>query len=269
DPDTGMGCGRYALPTVDAELFSALLDSARTFDPKGCEPEERRTFEQRKADALMDLLGLTAKLSGAVADGTLSTSRGQRPHVSVTVPLSTLEWTSDLPGRTRDGQMISAAQARRLACDAALRRVVLGATGQVLDVGRATNAWSVAQVAAAEQTFGGCAFPVQDGTMCGQRSSWCDIHHVHWWRNGGKTDQANGAPLCRRHHTMVHHDGWDLTYDHEGQQVAVAKDRPDGSRCVRRVDLQRTVHSDGRVDPRRSMDQDPMTGPPDDGRLPL
>jgi hypothetical protein len=39
----------------------------------------------------------------------------------------------------------------------------------------------------------------------------CHIHHIIWWRNGGRTDLANLIPLCTKHHTNVHHDGWTIS----------------------------------------------------------
>ena len=41
----------------------------------------------------------------------------------------------------------------------------------------------------------------------------CKIHHVLWWRHGGRTDLANLLPLCAHHHSKVHAAGWVLTLD--------------------------------------------------------
>ncbi|HUG86879.1 MAG TPA: DUF222 domain-containing protein [Euzebya sp.] len=235
DQKSGAGRGSWSLPISQHERVLAVLEAARTHDDPECEADERRTFEQRQADAFSDAMGLVLKA------GDLPTSRGQKPHVSVTVPLGTLTGAGDQPGRTRFGNRLSAQAARRLACDAALTRIVCNATSQVLDVGRETRVWNVAQYRAAETTFGGCAFPVRQGEMCGRPPTWCDLHHIDYWRNGGPTDQANGALLCGRHHDAVHHDGWVLTYDHDGQTIAVTKVRHDGSTCRRTVNLARPL----------------------------
>jgi hypothetical protein len=34
------------------------------------------------------------------------------------------------------------------------------------------------------------------------------LHHVIWWRNGGRTDVANLLPVCELHHQKIHKDGW-------------------------------------------------------------
>lgn len=41
---------------------------------------------------------------------------------------------------------------------------------------------------------------------CSTPSAWCDAHHIVHWAHGGETKMDNLALLCRRHHTMLHHD---------------------------------------------------------------
>ncbi len=230
----GMGHGHWALPLADHERLEAALEAARTFDDPDCEPDERRTFEQRQADAFVDVI------DQSLHAGVLPTSRGQKPHVTVTVPLDVLAGAQGT-ATTRFGTTLSAQAARRIACDAAFTRMVLSATSQVLDVGRETRDWTTAQYKAAEHTFGGCAFPTSPGTACGSPPGRCDLHHVQYWRDGGRTDQDNGVLLCRRHHDAVHHDGWTLTYDHPGQTVTVSRTRHDGNPLCRTVRFGRPV----------------------------
>jgi hypothetical protein len=40
--------------------------------------------------------------------------------------------------------------------------------------------------------------------------SWCDAHHITPWNRGGNTSIDNGVLLCRHHHTMIHHGGWQV-----------------------------------------------------------
>jgi HNH endonuclease len=44
-----------------------------------------------------------------------------------------------------------------------------------------------------------CAFPT-----CDRPKSWCDVHHVVHWAEGGTTALGNLVLLCRRHHGLVH-----------------------------------------------------------------
>jgi hypothetical protein len=44
---------------------------------------------------------------------------------------------------------------------------------------------------------------------CEVPSRYCKIHHVVWWRHGGRTDLDNLLPVCVAHHTELHGDEWD------------------------------------------------------------
>ncbi|CAN5266052.1 hypothetical protein BH23ACT9_BH23ACT9_14500 [soil metagenome] len=268
DETDGSGRGSWSLPAATHDMLRELLDAARTHDEPDCEPDERRSFQQRQADAFTDIITLAART------GELPTSRGQKPHMSAIVPLTTLAGDSDQPGRTRYGTRLSPQAARRIACDAALTRIVLNATSMVLDVGRETRQWTSAQYKAAETTFGGCAFPVREGEMCGRPPGWCDLHHVDHWEHGGSTDQDKGVLLCCQHHDAVHHNGWTLLYDHTGQTITVTRPRPDGSLLQRTVTLARAHPAS--VSPAEADAESTMAGraehtvaEPADGRLPL
>jgi predicted restriction endonuclease len=38
----------------------------------------------------------------------------------------------------------------------------------------------------------------------------CKLHHIIWWRHGGRTDLDNLIPICTHHHTRLHDHGWDV-----------------------------------------------------------
>ncbi len=82
--------------------------------------------------------------------------------------------------------------------------VVLYAPGE-LNLGRTTRLANRAQRRALRAMYATCAIP-----GCATRFDNCKIHHVEWWRHGGRTDLNNLLPLCVRHHTAVHHGGWEL-----------------------------------------------------------
>ena len=82
--------------------------------------------------------------------------------------------------------------------------VVLHAPGE-LNLGRTTRLANRAQRRALRATYASCAIP-----GCAARFDVCKIHHVDWWRHGGLTDLANLLPICVKHHTAVHHGGWQL-----------------------------------------------------------
>ena len=66
-----------------------------------------------------------------------------------------------------------------------------------------------------------CVFP-----GCDRPATWCDVHHLIPWSQGGATDLGNLVLLCRHHHTLVHEGGWRI----EGDPSDLRFYRPDGSR---------------------------------------
>ena len=82
--------------------------------------------------------------------------------------------------------------------------VVLHAPGE-LDLGRTTRLANRAQRRALRAMYSGCAIP-----GCSVRFDRCKIHHVVWWRHGGRTDLDNLLPVCTQHHTKIHDGGWEV-----------------------------------------------------------
>jgi hypothetical protein len=95
-----------------------------------------------------------------------------------------------------------------------------GAPSRPLDVGRATRVISPAQRSALAVRDGGCVFP-----DCDRPLAWCDGHHLLSWLDGGPTDLANLALLCRAHHRTVHEGGWQLTRGPDGRFSATPPQR--------------------------------------------
>ncbi|MCA1673213.1 MAG: 13E12 repeat family protein, partial [Actinobacteria bacterium] len=113
---------------------------------------ETRTGPQRQADALIELC------ERARAADDFPSSGGEPPHLTVTIDWEALR--TALGAATLDhGWPISAADARRLACDCAVIPVVLGGDGEPLDVGRATRTVPRGIRRALVARDGGCAFP--------------------------------------------------------------------------------------------------------------
>jgi hypothetical protein len=119
-----------------------------------------------------------------------------------------------------DGTPLPVSTVRRMCCDAKIFPVVLGANGEVLDVGRTVRGVNRAQRRALKAMHRTCIHP-----ECTVAFSDCEIHHVVWWRLLGNTDIDNLVPVCTRHHHLVHEGGWTLTLD--ASRVATWT-RPDG-----------------------------------------
>ena len=127
---------------------------------------------------------------------------GQRPHLNVLVRLE------DLENRARAaaldfGGTVSPESLRMLACDAAATPIVLNGKGQPLDVGRVTRTVPDGLRRALAARDRGCAHP-----GCGRPASWCEVHHLVAWEDGGETTLSNLAMLCRFHHRQIHSTGW-------------------------------------------------------------
>ncbi len=83
--------------------------------------------------------------------------------------------------------------------------IVLHAPGN-LNLGRSTRLANRAQRRALRGLYSRCAIP-----GCSVHYDRCKLHHIIWWRHGGRTDLANLIPLCVHHHHNIHDSGWELT----------------------------------------------------------
>ncbi|WP_447004074.1 DUF222 domain-containing protein [Saccharothrix isguenensis] len=171
--------------------FTAMVEPLSTPRPDG--PKDRA---HRFGEAFADLVALASR------SGDLPSEAGERPHISVTVDFETLR--RGVGHAVLDGDhYLTAAQARRIACDAKVLPVVMGGNSEVLDLGRAKRTVSVAQRRALHARDRGCAFP-----GCSRPPKWTDAHHVRHWADRGATDLDNLVLLCRAHHSLVHHSQW-------------------------------------------------------------
>ena len=187
-------------------LLTTMVSSLTTPKPHDGQPDPRSTAE-RAGDALAEILYRAAD------GGTLPEDGGQKPHVTLTVALETLRTglgKATLHTATTHGATaLSAAAARRIACDCEVVPVVLGSRSEPLDVGRATRTVPTAmRKAVMLRDHGCCVFP-----NCARPAQWADVHHVAHWLDGGQTKIQNLATLCRRHHVLIHKSDWRMTMD--------------------------------------------------------
>ena len=169
--------------------------------------EDKRLRSRRLADGLVELA------SHVLDQGSLPQRGSQRPHVHVTATLETLLAAAGAPG----GEMefagpVPAATVQRLACDAALVRVLLNAESAVTDVGRASRTAPPATVRALRIRDDGCVWP-----GCERSATWTIAHHVaEWVKDKGGTNTGTMVLLCYRHHERVHEGGWQIARTDEG-----------------------------------------------------
>jgi hypothetical protein len=96
------------------------------------------------------------------------------------------------------GQHISAALARRIACEAGIIPAVLGGTSEVLDLGRSRRFHSKAQRIKATIEQRGCT---REG--CDAPPAFTQMHHPTPWSQGGETNR-DAWMLCPPDHRAAH-----------------------------------------------------------------
>jgi hypothetical protein len=244
------------------------LDEDDTDDVDGASglDAHRRRRQRSNADRLVGIV--SAHLAGR---------RGHRarPSMIVVTDVGVFDDGGDSDDRVRPSEWSSTAQllwnchagpveltstaARRLACDATLRHilvdgdVVLGATA-------AHPAVSTSLRAALVVRDGGCRFP-----SCRAPVDQCDNHHLVHRANGGRTTLQNLALLCSAHHHAVHDSGWATTLHADGtidftRRGVTATSRP------RRADHLTATRPPPRGRPRRQRPPGSQRPPTDEAR---
>ncbi|MGR6966637.1 DUF222 domain-containing protein [Geodermatophilus sp. URMC 61] len=214
---------RGDLDAVGGEYLHAALTAVMNGDRPAGDP---RGHAERQADALVALA------RGALDGASLPDVRGERPHVRVTIDWQALCAERGAPS-VAGGELgwagpITPETVRRLACDAAVVRVITGPDGLPLDVGRAQRTVTAAIRRAVEVRDKHCVF-----AGCDALPEWCDVHHVVHWAFGGPTSCDNGALLCERHHTACHEGGFAVSRGPGTSRWRTY--RPDGTEVLSRA----------------------------------
>lgn len=198
EPD-GMASLHARLPADQAQGCYAVLDAYARHAKAG--PEDDRSIDARRADALIDLLGGTETRVTA--------------QVRVTVPYTTLLGLAEHPGELAGYGPIPADVARRVAADGTWRRILTDPpSGVVLDYGttRYTPPPHLREhVITRDQTcqYPGCRVPAHR----------CDLDHVIPFNPNtgtGPTSEANLGADCRTHHQIKQYPGWMTTRSPDG-----------------------------------------------------
>ncbi|HEY7564394.1 MAG TPA: DUF222 domain-containing protein [Acidimicrobiia bacterium] len=173
-------------PLAGEKLLTALAAATppRTDD-------DLRSPGQRRADALSDLA--RSYLDSGAGIG------GEKPHLLVHVDLTALHGHGGGLHETADGTVLHPADIQTLACDCQITRIVFGAEGQPVDVGRASRTippWIRRAVIARDRH---CVHP-----GCDMPARHCDVHHKIPWSQGGVTSVESSELRCRHHHIHEH-----------------------------------------------------------------
>lgn len=188
DPTYDQTAGGSEAKAPPARPESAGRDPG-TRQPAGSE----RTTPQLLLDALI------GACAGVMEGKDLGQSGGLRVRVGVTIDYRTLLGQLEDAGLTDHGRPVPASRIRALACSGGLLPVVLGSTGEVLDMGREVRGFTTAQHKALAIRDRGCVVP-----GCHRPAATGEAHHVWSWLDGGPTDVGNGCIICQYHHLAVH-----------------------------------------------------------------
>lgn len=218
--------------TLDAELgarFTAMLESARrdvpapeadpaesgaSTRPDASTRRDPRPLSQRNLDALSRILDAAGAATGDLA---MPLVTGERPTINVTVPVEALidedsaaaGWLEQFGVPTT---MITGAAARRLACDASLRPLLVDRQGQLIAMMPKVRTIHPALRRAVFIRDRRCRF-----TGC--RSRIDEVHHIVYYRHGGETVLSNLVGLCWHHHHLIHDTGWHIEGDPGGRLI--------------------------------------------------
>jgi hypothetical protein len=125
-------------------------------------------------------------------------------NTTVVVTVDNDRLTSGLGEAMLDtGGRISAGQARRLACNAAIVPMVLAGDSAILDLGTSRRLFDRHQRIALTVRDRGCIWP-----SCDRPPAWTEAHHITAWSAGGPTNLSNGCLLCSFHHHLLHQGEW-------------------------------------------------------------
>lgn len=185
----GMLEGKFCLTTMAGEAFITGLDSS--MPPPGSEDD--RTPGQRRHDALEDMTRRYLEGTNAPQVG------GEKPNVTVHVDLDAVAGKPGGLHETTGGQVVDVESIRQLACDSSLARIVFDPESEIIDIGRKTRVISPALRRAVVARDRHCVY-----SGCDRDATWCDLHHIVHWADGGETVLANLCLLCRYHHTLIH-----------------------------------------------------------------
>ena len=159
------------------------------------------TKDMKRADALA---AIASQFLGSTLD---DVTPHRRPlTVNVTIDLPTLMGLAENPGELAGYGAIPASVAREIASDARWKRFITEpVTGNLLDFGRESYEPPQALkdfLIARDRT---CRFP-----GCRRSAILSDLDHAQSWESGGQTSVENLGALCRRHHKLKTHYGWQV-----------------------------------------------------------
>lgn len=221
-PD-GTGHGRFHhLPAVPTAMLKKALDAITAPRRRPDSALVGETPLDRRLETSPDELPYPNRLGRAFCELVEHLPTDGLPSqgstaATVVVTIDHTKLRDGLGAATLDtGSDISAGEARRVACNAALLPMVLAGESKVLDLGQSRRLFDRYQRLALAQRDKGCVFP-----RCEHPAAWCEAHHHLEWARGGPTDLSNGCLLCSFHHHLIHVGDWQIRIAPDGIPEAI------------------------------------------------
>ncbi len=163
-------------------------------------PVDDRTIDQVMLDALVDLVSVATRAPSGKLFGQ------RKPSVKVLVSARDLAAGSGAAFIEGQSEAVSVATAERHVCSSGFTPLLFDSDGQGIDEGRDERFHTPRQRNLISTRDGGCI-----AIGCDRPPSWCEVHHIVPWSEGGTTTVEDGVLLCRFHHLLVHNKGWRVT----------------------------------------------------------
>jgi hypothetical protein len=192
-PEQGVVIKKVLDMIMDEDFEEQRDVSAET--PEDNSKPRTESISQRRADAMV-------RMAEGYEPGKGLSNSGDRYLVHVHTDMETLKADGiGAESEIEEGGNVSAETSRRLSCDCGVVHW-LNNKREPLSIGRKTRSIPPAIRRALKRRDHGCRFP---GCTC---SRFVDAHHIQHWADGGETNLNNLVLLCRRHHRMVHEEGF-------------------------------------------------------------
>ncbi len=156
----------------------------------------KRSYEQRNADALAHLITSTSQHQTKTSTGEPCEPQPQQTTIILTADYDTITSQLKTAGLI-DGTPISIDETRRLACEANILPAIFNNKAQPLYLGRTRRTHTKTQLLALYKRDKQC-------TKCGIRATNCEVHHIMPWQHGGTTNINNLTLLCPTCHHQTH-----------------------------------------------------------------
>ncbi len=219
DRGDGTWRGSFVLPDLHARLLIGALEHLTSPRRRGKDGQGEEVV-----DDSAEVIGLSwgERMGSAFCEllEHLPTDKLAKSAIGllVRVPYETLATGAGV-GYLDDATPTSARTVRRLACTCGHVPVVLSGASVPLDVGRLRRLFGTGVEHALAALHDTCAI-----AGCTRPFSWCELHHLRAWSEGGPTDFSNALPLCGYHHRRAHDPTYDLTH-HHGREYRLRRRR--------------------------------------------